>query len=1004
MAGRRTRKRKHIRLLAAFLWVAAACLLPAAEYHGQVLLNGLPVPGVSVIAMKGASRITTATDDRGIFSFADLPDGSWTIEVSMTGFASIKRTVAISPATPAGTWQLRMLSADETIRQAIPLDTETTKAEDVPPPESAQAEDAAEGLLINGSVNNSAASRFSQDAAFGNNNRRRTPALYTGGVGVILDNSILDAAPFSLTGQNTPKPSYNDVTGLLTLGGPLRIPHLIRNGPNFFVGYQMVRNRNALTQTALVPDAAQRSGILSPANIVPPSRISPQAQALLALYPLPNFSGSSRYNYQVPTVGATHQDALQSRFDKTINGKNQFSGMFAFQSTRTNTPNVLGYSDASDMLGLNARLTWTHRLSPGLFLNVGYQFSRLSTKATPYFANRTNISGDAGIEGNNQAPVNWGPPALVFSSGIQTLTDGLPASNHNQTDGESLSFEWNHRSHTVDLGGDYRRAQFNYLTQQDPRGTFTFTGAATGSDFGDFLLGIPDTSSIAFGNADKYFREPVYDGYANDDWRVNAAFTINAGLRWEYGAPITELYNRLVNLDVTPGFAQAAPVLASNPVGPLTGQRLPSSLMRSDRSGWEPRVGVAWRALSGSSMVIRAGYGVYDNTSVYQSIAVQMAQQSPLSKALSVQNGPLNPLTLANGFNTSPATVPNTFGIDPNFRVGYAQNWQLSVQRDLPGSLQLLARYSGIKGTRGLQEFLPNTVPIGAVDPCPSCYSGYTYLTSNGNSSREAVQIQLRRRLHNGFTATAQYIFSKSIDDVSALGGQGPATTTSATSNPTAQNPPPPQPGQTSSMAPTVSASQSPVIAQNWLNLAGERGRSTFDQRHLLSLQIQYTSGMGMGGGTLLKGWRGTLLKEWTFATLITAASGLPLNPIYFAAVPGTGVTGSIRPDYTGAPLYAAPSGLSLNPAAFTAPLAGQWGNAGRNIISGPAQFVLNATIGRTFRLRDRLNLDLRFDANNALNHVTDTSWITVINNAQFGLPAGTNPMRSVQTMLRLRF
>jgi hypothetical protein len=205
-------------------------------------------------------------------------------------------------------------------------------------------------------------------------------------------------------------------------------------------------------------------------------------------------------------------------------------------------------------------------------------------------------------------------------------------------------------------------------------------------------------------------------------------------------------------------------------------------------------------------------------------------------------------------------------------------------------------------------------------------------------------------------------------------------------------------------MAPTVSASQSPVIAQNWLNLAGERGRSTFDQRHLLSLQIQYTSGMGMGGGTLLKGWRGTLLKEWTFATLITAASGLPLNPIYFAAVPGTGVTGSIRPDYTGAPLYAAPSGLSLNPAAFTAPLAGQWGNAGRNLISGPAQFVLNATIGRTFRLRDRLNLDLRFDANNALNHVTDTSWITVINNAQFGLPAGTNPMRSVQTMLRLRF
>ncbi len=359
---------------------------------------------------------------------------------------------------------------------------------------------------------------------------------------------------------------------------------------------------------------------------------------------------------------------------------------------------------------------------------------------------------------------------------------------------------------------------------------------------------------------------------------------------------------------------------------------------------------------------------------------------------------------MANGFNASPATVPNTFGIDPNFRVGYAQNWQLSVQRDLPGSLQLLATYSGIKGTRGLQEFLPNTVPIGAVNLCPGCYSGYTYLSSNGNSSRQAAQIQLRRRLHNGFTATALYTFSKSIDDVASLGGQGPVTTTPATSNPTAQNPPPPPTNQISSTVPTASAAETPVIAQNWLNLAGERGRSTFDQRHLLSLQMQYTSGMGIRGGTLLKGWTGALLKEWTFATLITAGSGLPENPVYFAAVPGTGVSGSIRPDYTGAPLYAAPSGLSLNPAAFAAPLAGQWGNAGRNIISGPVQFTLNATAGRTFRLRDRLNLDLRFDATNALNHVTYTNWVTVINNAQFGLPASANAMRSIQTMLRLRF
>jgi trimeric autotransporter adhesin len=115
-------------------------------------------------------------------------------------------------------------------------------------------------------------------------------------------------------------------------------------------------------------------------------------------------------------------------------------------------------------------------------------------------------------------------------------------------------------------------------------------------------------------------------------------------------------------------------------------------------------------------------------------------------------------------------------------------------------------------------------------------------------------------------------------------------------------------------------------------------------------------------------------------------------------------VTGTIRPDYTGASLYAAPSGLFLNPAAYMPPAAGQWGNAGRNSITGPAQFTLSASMGRTFRLNDRFNLDLRVDSTNALNHVTFTSWNTAVSSAQFGLPIAANAMRSMQTVLRLRF
>jgi hypothetical protein len=167
---------------------------------------------------------------------------------------------------------------------------------------------------------------------------------------------------------------------------------------------------------------------------------------------------------------------------------------------------------------------------------------------------------------------------------------------------------------------------------------------------------------------------------------------------------------------------------------------------------------------------------------------------------------------------------------------------------------------------------------------------------------------------------------------------------------------------------------------------------------------LQYTTGMGASGGTLLSGWRGRLLKEWTLQTQITAASGLPETPVYLEAVQGTGVTGSIRPEYTGAALYAAPPSLYVNPAAFTAPIPGAWGNAGRNAITGPAQFTLNASMGRTFRLNDRFNLDLRVDSTNALNRVNFTVWNTIVNSSQFGFPAGANAMRSLQTSLRVRF
>jgi hypothetical protein len=1049
MIWKRTRYLRH-----AILACLAAFGLAAAEHHGQVKFGGLPVPGATVTAVQGDKKQVAVTDSQGVYSFPDLPDGVWTIEVDMLCFAPLKQDVGVSESAPSPTWELKLLPLDQmqaaaaaapsppktsaeeaaaktpssappapapakanakandrTSSPASPANsqagfqrTDVNASPDAAPPEPSLASAAADpnanasdAFVLNGSTSNRIESRTIGNA------RRGARSMYNANLSFIMDNSALNARSFSLTGQDTAKPAYNHLQIGGSLGGPLYIPHVLRSNGQFFLQYGMTRNRNASTVSGLMPTAAERNGDFSqavnalgqpitlfdptthvpiPGNVLP--QISPQAKALLKLYPLPGFAQSAGYNYQIPIVGTNNIDQMQARANRMLNSKNFVNGNFGYQRMHSLQPSIFGFTDTTQMSGLLVNGVYRRIFSTRFNGSLTYNYSRSATLLTPFFANRENVSGEAGITGNDQSPLNYGPPTLSFlSSGITGLSDASESFTRNQTSALGYSGLWMPRPHNITFGADFRRQEFNYLSQTNPRGMFNFTGAATGqvvngslvpgtgSDFADFLLGVPDTASIAFGNADKYLRSNLWDAFFTDDWRIGPTLTLNAGMRWAYSSPISELYGRLVNLDIAPGYQAVAPVLASDPVGSLTGQRYPASLIRPDRYGFEPRVALAWHPLAGSSMVVRAGYGIYHDTSVYQSIASQMMQQSPLSKSLNVANSLADPLTLANGFNASPISAPNTFAIDPNFRVGYAQNWQVSVQKDLTSSTVATLTYLGVKGTRAAQEFYPNTYPTGAVNPCPTCPAGYIYMTSNGNSTREAGMLQLRRRMHNGFAASAQYTFSRSFDDA-ALGGGGQG---------------------------------SAMIAQNWLNLSAERGPSNFDQRHLLSATAQYTSGMGLGGGTLLSGWLGTLVKGWTFVLTPSAGTGLPETPIYSQVVAGTGFIG-IRPDATGISVDSPVSGRHLNPAAYMAPPSGQWGNAGRNSIIGPAQFTMNASMGRSFSFGGASfnGIDLRFDATNALNHVTYPSWNTTITNAQFGLPMSANAMRVLQANLRVRF
>lgn len=1026
------------------LALGAHHLLAATDTVGQVTFTGVPVPGAMVTASLGDKQVITFTNQDGMYRIADLADGMWTIRVEMRGFSPATKEVTVGAGAQPTTWELVLLPFDEITRGlppprpqapavsappaagsssaangsgqngaarqpagrtpagAAPATTQPgfqragvnqqqrppAAAGAAPPPADppADANQANDGFLINGSVNNGAASPFAQLAAFGNN-RRRPGALYNAQLGMVAGTSAWDARPYGQTSV----PSYNNVHFVGMFQGPLRIPRILqRNGPQVFVGYQGNNDDTATTQAARMPTALERAGdfsqtfdnfgravqIIDPrtgapfANgIIPSDRISPQARSLLGYYPQPNAAAGALLNYQAPIISSVRMDSVQSRITQIVNQRNQVLGTIAYQRATTDTRSMFGFDDTIASSAADVTVMWNRRISQFLSVRTRYQFTEQTSKTTPFFAFRQNVSGEAGITGNDQSPENWGPPSLAFTT-VAGLSDARPQYTRNLTNAGNLETFMFRGRHNFTLGGDIKHNNVDIQAQQDPRGSFTFTGALTGLDFADFLLGVPAASSIAYGNADKYLRAFAYDAYINDDWRVGPALTVTAGARWEYEAPFTEQYGRLVNLDVASGFSAVSPVVASSPTGTLSGQSYPSSLIRPDKLGIQPRVAIAWRPIAGSSLVVRAGYGIYRNSNVYQSITTLMAQQPPLSNTLTVGNSASNPLTLARGFVAPTATTANTFAVDPDFKVSSSQTWQVAVQRDLPSSLTVNLTYIGTKGVNLIQEFLPNTYPAGAINPCPACPSGFVFLTSNGSSLRNAGQFQIRRRLRNGLTASVQYTLAKADDDAASFQGANLSGT---------------------------------AFAQNWLDLDSEWGPSSFDQRHQVTAQFQYTTGVGVRGGTLLDGWRGRMFKGWTITSQLTTGSGLPLTPYYLTTTPGTGYSGAVRAELTGASTEA-PSGYYLNPAAYKVPASGTWGNAGRNSVRGPSQYSMNAGITRTFALGGRYNMDWRMDATNVLNRVTYASVDTLIGSTHFGLPLTTNQMRKLQTSLRLRF
>ena len=846
---------------------------------------------------------------------------------------------------------------------------------------------------------------FADRTPFGNRANRARDGLH-GGAFFSLRNSALDAKPYSLTGQNILKPSYAQTRFGGTIGGPLNIPHVIKDDKTFFfLNFSLSRSRNPYDSNSTLPSALERAGdfsqsvahgpvtVYDPAtrqpfagNVIPASRINAAARQLLALFPLPNLAGRVQ-NYEYITSAAQNSLMFSGRLNRSITRKDRLNAGYNIQRSSSANPQLFGFRDTGSGRGQSFNVSWSHTIKAGFFNNLSMTFSRNRNQTTPFFAGGRDWAGDLGIQGTSRDTANFGPPNLSFTN-FGGLSDGSWNLMRNQTVGltDGIVKVW--KKHNFSFGGDFRRTQQNSISQQSARGSMAFSGlltsafdaqgsplAGTGFDLADFLLGFPQSSTIRFGNPDTYFRGSTYNFHGQDDWRLRSNLSINAGLRYELVRPVDEKYGRMANLDIAPGFTGVA-VVTPGTAGPYTGN-FPDALVNTDTNNLSPRIGIAWRPIPNNQLQVRAGYGVYFNGSVMNQAAGRLAQQPPFAKSGTLNTTTQNPLTIQTGFTSSPTDkITNTYAVDRFYRTGYAQTWSFSVQKNLPLSTVLELGYLGTKGTRLDIQRLPNRAPPGSPLTAEERRqignaTGFTFDSSDGNSIYHAAQARVMRRFRNGLSANALYTFGKSIDNASTFGGGGA------------------------------------TVAQDDKNLRAERGLSSFDRRHSLTMFWMFTTSANRRGGsaffdTLL----GKALKDWTLTGGVNIRSGSPLTAQVLgnrSDQGGTGSIGSGRADATGLPADAGTGFFNL--AAFALPPATRYGSAGRNTITGPNSFSMNGSFGRTIRLKEsRRSLDIRMEANNILNSVNITRIGTTVNASNYGLALGASSMRSMTANLRLRF
>lgn len=998
---------------------------------------GASVPNAKVTAINQATSVesSTQTDGAGAYLFSSLPIGKYRIEVTVSGFQkALVKDLDLPVATSVTqNFQLKIGEASLTMEitaDAVIVDTTTNSmgqvindkyVQDIPlngrhftdlslltpgtitPPANGflsaplrgqgsfgintagQREDTTNwlvnGINLNDPVQNQITfqppigtlAEFKIDnsafpAEYGRNSgaivnmaTRSGTNTYHGEAFEFIRNNDLDARNFFNTVPNPQAPFKRNEFGA-DFGGPIK-----KNKAFIFLAYEGLRQHQSLTVTSTVPSVNDRATVTSAA-----------VNSLLALIPAANTVGTgtvgSPNTYNGFTGGALANVSLNqgsADFDYDLRANDRIHGYYVVQKDLREEPtaggaigaNIPGFGDTRDGFRHLGTLSEDHTFGPALANTVRLGFNRIHLTFTPNaFLDpaKFNIAMPAG------SPVASGLPFINVGGALGFGgPTGEPQGRGDTTAVLNDTLSWLKGRNTFAFGGELRRAYNNNIAENI--GSFTY------SSMTNFLADGGNAFTDQLGSGSDKILQPAYDAFAQDSFRWKPNFTINIGLRYAWNSTPSEVNGRFTNFDTANGTLVSAP-----------------QPYHTNNKNFQPRIGFAWDPFKSGKTSIRAAYAIMTQSPTTNIITG--LSSNPLF-AIPLQLGSAsNSISLENPFPAGTGISLGPFAINPNFDNAYAQDWNLTIQRQLSSTLGVEVAYVGVKGTHlqlaeninqpfvtngfyGTTRPFPRLLPTSPVYPsqcgapgCPlSNLSGGGQVNSVGNSKYHAGWATINKHFSHGLQFQGSYTFSKSLDYNSLSTGET-------------------------------------LTIQNAYNPRGDYGPSEFDVRHRFVLSGFYE--LPFHANRAVSGWQ--------FGITQQAQTGSPINPT-LAIGPGPGISLTVRPDITG-PIQTTgnPSQWFVNKALFVSPcVAGVChpGDLGRDAITGPGFVNTDFSVTKNTKITEKFNLQFRAEAFDLLNHPNFGNPVLTETSGSFGkilstrFPTGDfGSARQMQFALKLMF